>query len=68
MAKPFYAGQKDYIPQLNALWDRATVSTIGTSTTSLTLATGNQALTVEANRQYAAGQFLLIACTDDVTK
>jgi hypothetical protein len=66
MTTVFYPKQKDYVAVLNALWDRATVSTIGTSSTSLTLATGHQALTVETNRQYAAGQFLLIAYTDDI--
>lgn len=64
----FYAGQKDYIPKLNGLWDRATVSVIGTSIDSLSVTTGSKSFTTNTNLQFAAGSQVTLTATSDLSK
>lgn len=68
MADKFYSGQKDYIPQLNALWDRATTSLFGTSTSSLSLTTGSKTFTTNTQLQLAAGSQVTITYLSDLSK
>ena len=68
MTAVFYANQVDYIPQLNALWDRATVSVFGTSTTSLSISTGNKSFTTAPNLQFATGSQVTLTATADLSK
>lgn len=64
----FYAGQQDYIPKLNSLWDRATVSVIGTSTDSLSLTTGSKTFTTQTYLQYTVGTQVTITNSADLSK
>lgn len=68
MSNVFYAMQPDYISQLNALWDRATISVIGTSTDSLSISTGSKSFTTNANLQFAEGSQVTITATADLSK
>lgn len=68
MADKFYSGQKDYIPQLNALWDRATTSLFGTSTSSLALTVGSKTFTTNTQLQLAAGSQVTITYLSDLSK
>lgn len=68
MSNVFYAMQPDYISQLNALWDRATISVIGTSTDSLSISTGSKSFTTNANLQFAKGSQVTITATADLSK
>lgn len=64
----FYAGQTDYIEQLNALNDEAggtggsgsTVAITATSSTSLTIGLGAKNLTIQTGRSYVIGQYLIL--------
>ena len=68
MSNVFYAGQNDYIAQLNSLWDRATISVIGTSTSSLTVSAGSKVFTTNTNLQFAVGSQVTITATGDLSK
>jgi len=68
MSDKFYAGQVDYIPQLNALWDRATTSGFGTSTDSLSISVASKSFTTNTNLQFAVGSQLTITATSDLSK
>lgn len=59
----FYAGQKDYINKLNKLWERATLSLTGTSSTSVEIGTGSKSFTTQTDRQFSLGQDLKILST-----
>ncbi len=64
----FYAGQADYIPKLNALWDRGTASLYGTSTDSETLSLGAKTLTTQTGLQFYTGSQITITYASDLTK
>ncbi len=63
MTTPFYPGQTDYIDQLNLLWDRATTSVIGTSTSSIVVSNGSKSLTTQANLQFTVGSEIKVTST-----
>lgn len=64
----FYAGQVNYIPKMNALWDRATVSVIGTSTDSLSISVASKTFTTNTYLQFAEGSQVTITATADLSK
>jgi hypothetical protein len=64
----FYAGQSDYIPKLNALWDRGTASLYGTSTDSVSLSLGAKTLTTQTGLQFYTGSQITVTYVGDLTK
>lgn len=68
MSSNFYAGQNDYINQLNLLWDRATTSVFGVSTTSESISLGSKSFTTNTNLQFAVGSQITITATGDLSK
>lgn len=68
MSDKFYAGQVNYIPQLNALWDRATTSVFGTSTDSLSISVASKSFTTNTYLQFAVGSQVTITATTDLSK